>query len=135
MKGGKRWVMAVYFPRGQEKFESIRDKLLHDLEGVARNGADGLVFVTNQELTLGERKTLKDLADHTVVELYHLERVTAILDQPHMASVREQFLEIVDSDGTVYNLGGAGGAAPGAGGGGGGVIGSGRVARMPGAMA
>jgi hypothetical protein len=48
--------------------------------------------VTNQELKLGDRKELKKAAGGVAVELYHLERVTTLLDQPAMARVRRQFL-------------------------------------------
>jgi hypothetical protein len=100
-KGGAPWIMAVYFPRGQQSFAAIRKKFLDDSEGVAANDADGMVFVTNQELSLSERKTLSDAVD-TSVEIYHLERVTAILDQPSMYGVRAQFLDIADpSESTV----------------------------------
>lgn len=89
-KDGKRWVMAVYFPREQQPFASIAAKLAADFAGVSKNGASGIVFVANQELTLGERAELQTKVDGDV-ELYHLERVTAVLDQPRMGSVRRQF--------------------------------------------
>jgi hypothetical protein len=93
-KDGKRWIMAVYFPRGQKSFNDIRAKFKHDLEGVAKNGADGIVFVTNQELTESERTKLKDLGGLAAVEVYHLERLAILLDQPRMEKVRQQFLYI-----------------------------------------
>ena len=96
-KDGLRWVMAVYFPRGQQSIREITKKFTSDVEGVATNGADGIVFVTNQELTLRERS---DLAASTEcqVELYHLERVTAVLDQPSMRPSRNQFLGTYGED-------------------------------------
>ena len=51
---GKRWIGAVYFPRGQQSFSDIKEKFAHDLDGVKANNAEGLAFVTNQELRLGE---------------------------------------------------------------------------------
>src|SRR4051794_24721705 len=57
-KDGKKWVMAVYFPRGQADLRAIKQKVLADLSGVASNAADALVFVTNQELSLGDRDAL-----------------------------------------------------------------------------
>jgi hypothetical protein len=59
-----------------------------------------------------------------VVELYHLERITVILDDPAMVKVREQFLDIESESPPTVHLGGQGGDAPGAGGGGGGAIGA-----------
>ncbi len=95
-KDGKRWVMAVYFPREQQPLASIATKFVADFASVAKNEAHGMVFVTNQELTLGERAELHSTVDGDV-ELYHLERVTAVLDQPRMGAVRRQFgLELQD---------------------------------------
>jgi hypothetical protein len=123
-KDETRFVMAVYFPRGQQTVHAIKAKFQGDLDGAKRNSADGIAFVTNQELTLSEREQIKTLAAPTIVELYHLERVTTILDTPEMAKVREQYLDIeADSSPTVC-LGGQGGVGPGAGGGGGGALGS-----------
>lgn len=31
---GKRWIGAVYFPRGQQSFSDIKEKFAHDLDGV-----------------------------------------------------------------------------------------------------
>ena len=65
------------------------------------------------------REDIKTLATPTVVELYHLERITAILDAPGMAKIREQFLDIeAESPPSIY-LGGEGGLGLGSGGGGG----------------
>ncbi len=52
-KDGEKWIMAVYFPRGQQTLATIKDKLLNDADGVTRNGAEGLAFVTNQEAQSG----------------------------------------------------------------------------------
>jgi len=97
-KLGKTWVMAAYFPRGQQTLGTIKSKLLQDLVGVAANGAHALAFVTNQELPLAERESLVSAAGDIPVELYHLERITTILDAPPMASVRKQFLGISSAD-------------------------------------
>jgi hypothetical protein len=122
-KDGMRFAMAVHFPRGQQTFKAITTKFDGDLAGAKRNSVEGIAFVTNQELTLSEREKIKKLAAPTVVELYHLERITTILDTPAMAKVREQFLDIEAESSLAIHLGGQGGAAPTAGGGGGGAIG------------
>jgi hypothetical protein len=123
-KDGSRVVMAVYFPRGTEPFKNIRTKFSKDFAAVSREGASGFAFVTNQEITLGERAELRALAEPAEVHLFHLERITAILDAPEMAQVRQQFLGIEVERAEPISLGGLGGNALGAGGGGGGVIGS-----------
>jgi len=93
-KDGQRWVMAVYFPRGQQHFTAIKKKFCEDLSGVASNNANAFVFVTNQEIKLAERSELSQEAGSIRVELFHLERITAILDTSEMSSVRKQFLNI-----------------------------------------
>jgi hypothetical protein len=91
-KGRKRWIVAVYFPLGQRRFSAIVKKFRGDFAGVAKNAAKGMVFVTNQKLTEGERAKLEALCGAVALEIYHLERIAMILDQPHMAPVRQQFL-------------------------------------------
>lgn len=44
-KQGKKWVMAVYFPRGQKDFAEIRTKFESDLASTLKNGASGIAFV------------------------------------------------------------------------------------------
>jgi hypothetical protein len=123
-KEGVLFVMAVYFPRGEQAFKDIRSKFENDLAAASTTGAEGFAFVTNQELTLGEREQLRALAGSIAVDLYHLERMTTILDVPDMANVRQQFLDIEPEGTSPVFLGGLGGWAPGAGGGGGTAIGS-----------
>lgn len=91
---GRRWVMAVYFPRGQHTLGTIRRKFLDDLEGIVRNAASGIAFVTNQELVMAERQVLSDEAKPLHVDLFHLDRITTVLDKPSMSQVRRQFLGI-----------------------------------------
>jgi tetratricopeptide (TPR) repeat protein len=92
-RGDDMWIMAVYFPRGQQSFRDIKNKFAADLAGVASNGASGIAFVTNQELSLAEREDLRSSAK-SPCDIYHLERLVAILDQPSMAKIRAQFLNI-----------------------------------------
>ena len=89
--------MSVYFPRGPKSFREIKSKFLDDAQGVAANDAYGIAFVTNQELSLAERSDLNGSVPYNV-DIYHLERITAILDKPSMQSVRSQFLSIDQHD-------------------------------------
>ena len=91
---GKRWIGAVYFPRGQQSFSDIKEKFAHDLDGVKANNAEGLAFVTNQELRLGERKILSELMPEVDVQIYHLERITSLLNTPSFYGIRMEFLDI-----------------------------------------
>lgn len=127
LREGALWIMAVYFPRGQLSLASTTKKLDIDVEASKHLNPTGVAFVTNQELTLSERKGLVDSVLPLQLDLYHLERVTTILDAPAMAEVRKQVLGIDFEDTPVVLLGGQGGMAPGAGGGGGAAIGSGAV--------
>jgi hypothetical protein len=99
-RDGKRWVMAVYFPLGQQSFNEIKNKFVADSTGVERNKAEAFVFVTNQHLTRAERTALETAVGFSV-ELFHLERVAHVLDRPNMQSVRQQYLGIAPTDGTL----------------------------------
>lgn len=94
LKDGKSWTVGVYFPRGKKNFAIIRKKFEGDLKGAVAHATDGFVFVTNQELRLAERETLKALCGPTLIEIFHLERISSILDKPTMAGIRAQFLDI-----------------------------------------
>lgn len=89
-RDSKRWAVAVYFARSPATFSALRRKFLHDLESARSNGVHGVAFVTNERISPAERDRLAD--DAVLVDLYHLERITTILDQPSMRHVREQFL-------------------------------------------
>ena len=108
MRDGVRHIGGFYFPRGEQPFADIESKFTSDLKAAReRNDAEAFVFVTNQELRLAERKTLKD-AWPDRVSLYHLERVTSLLDQPALASIRAQFLNIDEEPSASGGDGGSG---------------------------
>ena len=91
---GARWIGAVYFPRGQQDFSEIKNKFIHDLNGVKKNGANGIAFVTNQELRLAERKDLSEIDANVDVQIYHLERIASLLNSPQYYGVRMEFLDM-----------------------------------------
>lgn len=94
LRDGTPYVMAVYFPRGKKGFGEIKAKFLADAEKAVKLGVKGIAFVTNQEITLSERTVLAEGASTLEVEIYHLERTAAILNQPRMSQVRREFLGI-----------------------------------------
>ena len=94
MRNAQKWIGASYFPRGQQPFKKIADKFKLDLLGVEGNQVDGIAFVTNQELRLGEREKLEKLAGQAEVELLHLERITSIIDSPPCYGLRLEYLDI-----------------------------------------
>ena len=77
----------------KRSFSKVRRKFRKDHQGTVSHDIGGLVFVTNQELTLSQRAELCNSVP-TAVELYDLERVTTLLDQPAMYGVSSQFLGI-----------------------------------------
>ena len=91
---GKKWIGAAYFPRGQQPYVDIRKKFVKDLKGVAKNRVEGMAFVTNQELTLSERKDLRRLAGGLDIDVFHLERISSILDSPTCYGIRLEYLDI-----------------------------------------
>lgn len=93
-KDGLKIIGACYFPRGQQSFGVIKSKYASDLDGVINNKADGIAFITNQEMTLSQRKELSDLGNNLIVEVYHLERIANILDSPINYGIRLDFLDI-----------------------------------------
>ncbi len=105
-KGRKKVLVAVHFPQGQKRFSETKRKFLSDLRGVRPNQAEGFVFVANQALTNAERKSLQTAARRIPVTIYHLMRITTILDRPRMGAVRRQFLNI-DFDPSVREALGA----------------------------
>ncbi|WP_197025049.1 type II toxin-antitoxin system PemK/MazF family toxin [Paucisalibacillus sp. EB02] len=93
IKNGLKWIGACYFPRGQKEFNEVKKKFIGDLEGIEKNKVDGLAFITNQELSVGNRETLKGLSKNPV-EIYHLERLTQILNKTENYGVRLEYLDI-----------------------------------------
>lgn len=93
IKNGLKWIGGCYFPRGQKEFNEIKKKFLGDLEGIEKNNVNGLAFITNQELSVGERETLKGLSKNPV-EIYHLERLSQILNKTENYGVRLDYLDI-----------------------------------------
>lgn len=95
-KNSWRYVGAAYFPPTEQTFTSVKKKYVHDLEGVKANGVDGIVFITNQNLTPSNRKKLVQLATDQRCKsiIYHLERIRLLLDSPSGYGVRLEFLDI-----------------------------------------
>ncbi len=91
-KENKKYIVAVYFPRKIKSFTAIKSKLKDDQVGIKRNKADGIIFITNQELKESERKILRNMTKDS--EIYHLERLALVLDQPISYGARLEYLDI-----------------------------------------
>lgn len=94
IKDDVKWVVSVFFPHGTKPFSEIKRKFQRDVEGITKNETEGIVFVTNQKLTLAKRRELESLVNGAKTEIYHLERVASILDSPPCLGMRLDFLEI-----------------------------------------
>lgn len=93
-KNNLNWIAACYFPNGKKPFSRIKSKFEHDAKSITTDGTSGFVFITNQYLTIGQRKNLETLLPATEVEIYHLERLVHILDTPINYGIRLEFLDI-----------------------------------------
>ncbi len=94
-KAGVKFIAACYFPRGQKSFTQIKKKFTSDLQGLRKVEADGMAFITNQELRLSERTTLGLLLpSDKQLDLFHLERISTLLNQPVQYGNRLEFLDI-----------------------------------------
>lgn len=92
-KGEKKYVVGCYFPNGQKDFKDIQEKFNSDMLGVAKNVAQGFVFITNQKITPTERINLcQGLANE--VDIYHGERVCGVLDSPKGYGIRLEYLGV-----------------------------------------
>jgi fido (protein-threonine AMPylation protein) len=85
-------VAAVYFPPTHQDFKDVRKKFLADYEGVGKNSASGFAFFVNQRVTPTERTELIEATSVELVEIYHLERILAILDSPRGYGARLEYL-------------------------------------------
>jgi len=93
-KDNLEYIAAAYFPRGQKGFKEIKEKFIGDLIGIKKNNVRGFAFVTNQELTLGERKELIKIGKPHIIDIFHLERITHILNCAINYGIRLEFLDI-----------------------------------------
>lgn len=92
-KGGLMWTGAVYFPPTPVAFGSIKKKFQSDLGKVVPENR-GFAFITNRSLTPKQRTTLEAIGTTAgkEVDIFHLERLRALLDAPRGYGVRLQFL-------------------------------------------
>jgi len=95
-RGGRLWVAAVFFPPTNKEFEEVEAKFEHDLEGAKKRKRHGIVFITNQRLTRGQRQTLGETALREKQEciVYDVERLLGVLDSPEGYGVRAAYLRI-----------------------------------------
>ncbi len=95
-KNGWKYIGASYFPTTQKNYTAIKNKFFHDLDGVAKNSADGIVFITNQSLTPSQKTGLSKIATAKSFKsiIYDNERIRVIIDSPIGFALRLQYLRI-----------------------------------------
>lgn len=95
VRDGQKWIMAVSFNRAPVTISSLKSKFVDDCAGVEKNNAIGIAFCTNQKLTKSEQREIRYTAPSSIeVDLFHLERIRLLLDQPRCYGIRLQFLDI-----------------------------------------
>jgi hypothetical protein len=94
MKDGERWIAACFFPPTEPTFADIKTKFQGDVKGVKANEGRGIAFFVNQHLTVSERSDLLALSNGLKAEIYHVERMRGILDDPRGYGIRLEYLGI-----------------------------------------
>lgn len=99
-KDGNSFVAAAYFPRNPVSFAAIRKKFSSDLEASIIHNRNGFIFLTNQELTVGDRSKLEKLAAGKGKRclIYHRERLRVMLDSPAGYGLRLRHLYVLMSN-------------------------------------
>lgn len=95
-KGGVSFVAACYFANEPRDFSKIKGKFEDDLEASLKHKRDGIIFLTNQHLTPGERTTLEKAAAAKGKRalMFHREYLRVCLDSPSGYGVRLKHLRI-----------------------------------------
>jgi fido (protein-threonine AMPylation protein) len=95
-KGKVLYVAGVYFPTTDKSLSDIKSKFQNDIEGAIRHERTGIAFITNQTISVEGRKQLEEISHQhgRLCELYHRERIRAVLDSPTGYGVRLEHLRI-----------------------------------------
>ena len=95
-KDGNTFVAAVHFPRERINFTATTGKFSNDLEASLKHKMSGFIFLTNQDLTVGERTDLEKIAAGKGKRclIYHRERLRVTLDSPAGYGLRLRHLHV-----------------------------------------
>ncbi len=94
VKNNLKWIGACYFTRSQQTFNNIKKKFENDCKGIEKNKVNGIVFITNQEISLAERNKIILSNKKYKTEIYHLERLVNLLNSPVNYGIRLEYLDI-----------------------------------------
>ena len=92
VKDGQRWLVATHFALAQHSFEQVKSQFLEQVTALAHISVNGLVFLTNQELSRNERIALKQLCTFALLEVFDLDRIATIIDSPRLGQARQRVL-------------------------------------------
>lgn len=95
-KDGNTFVAAVHFPREAIRFTATTAKFASDLDESLKHNRSGFIFLTNQDLTAGERNSLElaAAAKGKRCIIYHRERLRVMLDSPAGYGLRLRHLHV-----------------------------------------
>lgn len=90
-KDGVKFIVCVYFPRGQQSFSEILSKFKSDAQ---KNPDQNFILATNQEISLTQRARLSEEITSKKTHIYHNELIAGILNSPAGYGARLEFLDI-----------------------------------------
>jgi len=90
--GETEFLIAVSFSKNELSWSKVKQKFKNDFDKLS--GQKGFVFFTNQEITVKKREELKKIDKKTEIEIYHLERISQVLNSPSCYGIRLEFLDI-----------------------------------------
>ncbi|WP_159009165.1 hypothetical protein [Bradyrhizobium sp. S69] len=95
-KDGIDFVAACHFSNSDLKFTAIKKKFANDLKASLRHGRKGFIFMTNQQLTPGQRNELEALASTRGQRclIHHREYLRVVLDSPPGYGLRLRHLDV-----------------------------------------
>lgn len=95
-KDGVTFVAACYFPTGPKTFSAIKSKFKSDLASSKQHQKDGIIFLTSQHLTPGNRVELEKIAgaEGKRALIFHQEYLRVCLDSPSGYGIRLQHLRV-----------------------------------------
>lgn len=95
-KEGNTFVAAIHFPCEPISFSATKKKFTADLTASLKHDRGGFIFLTNQNLTVGERSKLEKIAAGKGKRclIYHCERLRVMLDSPAGYGLRLRHLNV-----------------------------------------
>jgi fido (protein-threonine AMPylation protein) len=95
-RNGRKIVGACTFPSTEKDYAAIENKFIGDVRTAKKHNPYGIAFFVNKRLKLEERQQLKAHAtsENLELDLFHQERIRALLDAPRGYGIRLEYLRI-----------------------------------------